>query len=200
MTFAFLGTTEIVVILVIALLVFGPQKLPEIGKQIGGAVRELNRVRNDFTRALDLDEYGHSRYDNYNHNQNQAYPPQNQNGYNEYNDTEDNALPAYQPPHGATATYSADDSEYGARVYHHATEGTPLAVPPGPRLNGGAEADPNGLTQGAGIGGGGGAMESVPAYNSNGNGHGAEAVQMVGANAPTANPNATTVTNTANGQ
>jgi TatA/E family protein of Tat protein translocase len=35
MVFCFLGATEVAIILVIALLVFGPQKLPEVGKQIG---------------------------------------------------------------------------------------------------------------------------------------------------------------------
>jgi TatA/E family protein of Tat protein translocase len=164
---AFLGTGEIVVILVVALLIFGPQKLPEIGKQIGSAVRELNRVRNDFTRALDLDEYGHSRYDNYNYNnQNQAYPPHSESGYNDYHhDTEDtgeNALPAYQPPHGATATFGADDhTEYGARVYHHATEGTPLTIPPGPRVNGN---EANGASHDALNGASGGLVE-MSRYN-----------------------------------
>ncbi len=57
MTFAFVGTTEIVIILVVALIVFGPQKLPEIGRQVGSAMRELQRVRNDVQRALDLDDY-----------------------------------------------------------------------------------------------------------------------------------------------
>jgi sec-independent protein translocase protein TatA len=59
--FGLIGPTEIVIILVIALLVFGPDKLPEIGKQIGSIYRELNRMRGDMQRALDLDEY--SRYD-----------------------------------------------------------------------------------------------------------------------------------------
>ena len=57
MVFAFLGTQEIIIILVIALLVFGPQKLPEIGKQVGSALRELNRMRSDVQRAFDLDEF-----------------------------------------------------------------------------------------------------------------------------------------------
>ena len=34
-----LGIPEILVILVIALLVFGPKRLPEIGKSIGDAIR-----------------------------------------------------------------------------------------------------------------------------------------------------------------
>ncbi len=37
------GAGEIVVILVVALLIFGPKKLPEIGKSIGGAVTEFKK-------------------------------------------------------------------------------------------------------------------------------------------------------------
>lgn len=57
-----LGTTEIVIILVLALLLFGPQKLPEIGKQIGGMLREFRNMSGDVQRALDLDS--HNDYDN----------------------------------------------------------------------------------------------------------------------------------------
>jgi TatA/E family protein of Tat protein translocase len=35
------GPLEILVILVVALVVFGPKKLPEIGRQVGRAFREL---------------------------------------------------------------------------------------------------------------------------------------------------------------
>ena len=40
-----LGPAEILVILVVALLVFGPHKLPEIGRQVGGAIRELRKMQ-----------------------------------------------------------------------------------------------------------------------------------------------------------
>lgn len=40
-----LGPLEIVVILVIALLVFGPKRLPEVGKQVGSALREIRKVQ-----------------------------------------------------------------------------------------------------------------------------------------------------------
>src|SRR5688500_4758436 len=42
------GPLEIIVILVIALLVFGPNKLPEIGKQVGKAVREFKKFQASF--------------------------------------------------------------------------------------------------------------------------------------------------------
>lgn len=40
-----IGPAEILVIFVVALLVFGPQKLPEIGRQVGKAARELRRMQ-----------------------------------------------------------------------------------------------------------------------------------------------------------
>ena len=39
------GPAEILVILVVALLVFGPEKLPDIGRQVGRATREFRRMQ-----------------------------------------------------------------------------------------------------------------------------------------------------------
>jgi sec-independent protein translocase protein TatA len=47
-----LGAAEILVILVVALLVFGPQKLPEIGRQVGGAMRELRKMQDSVKHEL----------------------------------------------------------------------------------------------------------------------------------------------------
>ena len=66
--FAFLGTQEIVVVLVIALIVFGPQKLPEIGRQVGSAMRELRKMTGDVQRALDFDEHLGSSVNTYDSN------------------------------------------------------------------------------------------------------------------------------------
>ena len=53
--FAFLGTQEVVVVLILALIVFGPQKLPDIGRQIGSAMRELKKITGDFQQTMDFD-------------------------------------------------------------------------------------------------------------------------------------------------
>lgn len=39
-----LGTTELIIVLVLALLVFGPKRLPEIGKTLGRGVREVKNT------------------------------------------------------------------------------------------------------------------------------------------------------------
>ena len=56
-----LGPGELILIMAIALIVFGPKKLPEIGRGIGKAMREFNKARNDFMETIhsadvDLDE------------------------------------------------------------------------------------------------------------------------------------------------
>lgn len=38
-----IGTGEIIIILIVALLVFGPKKLPEMGKAIGSAVTQFKK-------------------------------------------------------------------------------------------------------------------------------------------------------------
>jgi TatA/E family protein of Tat protein translocase len=40
-----LGPAEVLVILVVALLVFGPKRLPEVGRQVGRGLRELRKVQ-----------------------------------------------------------------------------------------------------------------------------------------------------------
>jgi Tat protein translocase TatB subunit len=51
--FGTLGGPELLLILVIALIVFGPRKLPEIGKSIGKMMVEFRRASNDFKRTIE---------------------------------------------------------------------------------------------------------------------------------------------------
>ena len=46
-----LGMGEVVLILVIALVVFGPRKLPELGKSLGQAMSQFRRASEDFKRT-----------------------------------------------------------------------------------------------------------------------------------------------------
>lgn len=48
-----IGGPELLVILVIALLVFGPKKLPEFGRTIGKGLAEFRRASNDLKRSLE---------------------------------------------------------------------------------------------------------------------------------------------------
>ncbi len=48
-----IGMPELVMILVLALLLFGPQKLPEIGKQVGKALGEFKRTSNELKKTIE---------------------------------------------------------------------------------------------------------------------------------------------------
>ena len=50
-----LGTTEILVILLVALLVLGPQKLPGIARSLGKTLGEFRRVSTEFQRTLNAE-------------------------------------------------------------------------------------------------------------------------------------------------
>ena len=51
--FGTLGGPEILLILVIALIVFGPRKLPEIGKTMGKMLAEFRKASSDFKRTIE---------------------------------------------------------------------------------------------------------------------------------------------------
>jgi len=51
--FGTLGGPELFFIFVIALIVFGPRKLPEIGKSLGKMVGEFRRASNDLKRTIE---------------------------------------------------------------------------------------------------------------------------------------------------
>jgi Tat protein translocase TatB subunit len=48
-----LGPEKIILILVVALIVFGPQRLPEIARQVGAMVRELRRMQDSVRGELE---------------------------------------------------------------------------------------------------------------------------------------------------
>lgn len=52
MNFFGIGLPEMLVILVIALLVFGPRKLPEIGRSLGKALRGFQEASREFESEL----------------------------------------------------------------------------------------------------------------------------------------------------
>src|SRR5437879_13613939 len=48
-----IGLQEMLVIGVLALLVFGPSKLPELGRMVGRAMRELRRASDEFRSTVE---------------------------------------------------------------------------------------------------------------------------------------------------
>ena len=51
-----LGPTELIIIAVIVLLIFGAKRLPEIGKGVGGAIREFREVKKELGSNKKVDE------------------------------------------------------------------------------------------------------------------------------------------------
>ena len=110
-----LGPEKIILILVVALIVFGPQRLPEIARQVGAALRELRRMQ-DTVRG-ELEQVLHPDFS----------PPDaaNASGVASIEETDHAALPpggsAYPaaPPYPTDMTYPTDMASNG----HNATWG-----------------------------------------------------------------------------
>lgn len=51
--FPSLGMPELLIIGVVALIVFGPRKLPELGRSLGKSLQEFRRATNELKHTLD---------------------------------------------------------------------------------------------------------------------------------------------------
>ncbi len=85
-----IGFPELIVILLVALIVFGPKRLPEVGRSIGKGMREFRRatteLKDEFER--DLDEEPTNRAPS------GVGPPPGQDGA----EPSDDQVPAVPPP------------------------------------------------------------------------------------------------------
>ena len=50
-----IGTTEVLLILVVALLVIGPSKLPDVARALGKGMAEFRRMSSDVKRTIDFE-------------------------------------------------------------------------------------------------------------------------------------------------
>ena len=139
-----IGYPEMVFIFVLALLLFGPKKLPELGRTIGKAWTEFNRAKTELKATFDremrtleretesIKEVTNTYYhDSYNYDYASSYESGEPYTSSAIDHTE---TPALEPStHGASATE-------GAEISQTATEHTPLmttgAAPEGTIANG----------------------------------------------------------------
>jgi sec-independent protein translocase protein TatA len=90
-----LGTPEMIFIFLLALVLFGPKELPELGRKVGRALTEFRRASNELKSTFDrelktleaetnlkevrnnlqLDTYNYD-YSSYEHNQDGSYVPE----------------------------------------------------------------------------------------------------------------------------
>ena len=50
-----IGSTELIVILIVALIIIGPAKLPEMARSLGKALGEFRRVSTDVKRTIEME-------------------------------------------------------------------------------------------------------------------------------------------------
>jgi len=51
--FGSIGMPEMIIILVIALIIFGPRKLPELGRSLGKSINEFKKASNELRSTLE---------------------------------------------------------------------------------------------------------------------------------------------------
>ena len=127
-----LGTQELIFIFLLALLLFGPKKLPEIGRTVGKALTEFRRASNELKSTFDREmknlesETGvkevvnQYQYDSYNHD------------YSSYEGgtSYEGGDPAYEGSYGSETTES--EASNSPTISEPATQGaeSPVAVAP----------------------------------------------------------------------
>src|SRR6476660_9170943 len=118
-----LNPIHLAFVLLLALLLFGPQKLPEIGKQIGHALRELKKAGSDMMNTFNTDHEPDTKpYDyNYPSTDNNSVPYGATPAIEAYQDLTDYTI-AGQPVHEPVA--SAAHAEVDTSAY--AIAGYPL--------------------------------------------------------------------------
>ena len=51
--FGSIGMQELIIVFVIALIIFGPRRLPDLGKSLGRSIAEFKRASNDLRNTLE---------------------------------------------------------------------------------------------------------------------------------------------------
>jgi sec-independent protein translocase protein TatA len=54
-----IGTTELIIIMFIILLIFGAKKLPELAQGLGKGIREFKKASNEIQEELKIDDTDH---------------------------------------------------------------------------------------------------------------------------------------------
>jgi TatA/E family protein of Tat protein translocase len=133
------GGAEMVAIVLLALLLFGPKELPKIAKTIGKAMTEFRRAQNDLKTTFNREMQNLERESGVKEIISTNYLAQSSYNYDDYNPEEDHSYYDGSTSSDTTTTYEADAS---------ATEGVEhIAVPL--QIEGAADSVPHGQVNGA---------------------------------------------------
>jgi len=135
-----LGTPELIFIFLLALILFGPKKLPEIGRTVGKAISEFRRASNELKATFDREmktleaetqslktEVGNPyQYDTYNYDY-ASYDSSYEDAYGSENHDSNAANP---PTSGASAVEGAE-SPSAVAIEGTVAHGTEPAEPDG---------------------------------------------------------------------
>jgi len=58
-----IGAPELILVLALALIIFGPGKLPELGKAVGKTIREFRRSSNEIMNDVETAANGNQKED-----------------------------------------------------------------------------------------------------------------------------------------
>ena len=104
-----LGWPEIMLILVVALIIFGPRKLPELGKTLGESLAQFRRASEDFKRTWESEvEFEKARIDSPKPaDTSYSYPHDSNTATSAVSSPATEPLTPTAPPEGTVATHDA---------------------------------------------------------------------------------------------
>jgi len=108
--FGSIGFQELIIILSIALLIFGPKKLPEVGRSIGKALREFRRTSDEIKEKIEeeiqAEEFREIKKDiEQTVDITGSYPAATENPYDFPDESKSEALPDTDEPHEDTTPH-----------------------------------------------------------------------------------------------
>ena len=121
-----LSLPHIVIICVIALVIFGPEKLPELARMVGKAMGELRKMTSDFRFTLEEEVRNLERQNRIRESETQAAP----NPATMDQNSEENSVPRPLPEENVAASASPDLPPQAGQDIAPAPEAQEVIPPP----------------------------------------------------------------------
>ena len=94
--FGSIGMPELIIIMILALIIFGPRKLPELGKSLGRSLNEFKKASTDLQNTLEQEikiEEQKEKEDKFKVDENKFKPKEESKEDSSSNDDQDTAPP-----------------------------------------------------------------------------------------------------------